>query len=153
MADDDKSTFQGHPFYVAIAMFNAAVQTPLDIAAAFWRPWFKARVTQEPENQPVKISLPKTENQVATAELATVAEDVSRRTKRKQRAPKPPMKKVVEEKKPKAPIKHTLKEKLELEREERTQKTERLRKLRQEKEAASGRKRPISNGHSGSLTK
>ena len=50
------------------------------------------------------------------------------------------MKKVAAEKKPKAPTRHTMKEKLELEREEQAQKTERLRKLRQAKEAAEGRK-------------
>ena len=37
---DNNSPFQGHPFNVALSIFNAAVRTPLNIAAAFWRPWF-----------------------------------------------------------------------------------------------------------------
>jgi hypothetical protein len=153
---DNNSPFQGHPFYVALSIFNAAVRTPLNIAAAFWRPWFtedgnqKVRTAQDPEGQEVEISLPKTENQLAAiAQSAAMPEEVSRRTKRKREAPKPPMKKVAAEKKPKAPTKHTLKEKLELEREEQAEKTERLRKLRQAKEAAEGRKRSPNNGHRG----
>jgi hypothetical protein len=49
-------------------------------------------------------------------------------------------------KKPKAPTKHSLKDEQELEREERDQKTERLRKLRLAKEAADREKNPSSNG-------
>jgi len=132
------------------------VLTPLNIAAAFWRPWFtddenkKMQTAQDVESQEVEISLPKTENQLAAnAQLAAMPEAVSHPAKRKHKAPKPPMKKAATEKKPKPPTKHTLKEKLELEREEQAQKTERLRKLRQAKEAAEGRKRSTNNGHRG----
>ena len=37
---DNNTPFQRHPFYVALSIFDAAVRTPLNIAAAFWRPWF-----------------------------------------------------------------------------------------------------------------
>jgi|SRR6478752_5309661 len=40
MDDNNNSTFQGHPFYLPLAMFNFAARTPFAIAAAFWRPWF-----------------------------------------------------------------------------------------------------------------
>jgi hypothetical protein len=50
------------------------------------------------------------------------------------------------EKKPKAPTKRSLKDEQELEREDRAQKTERLRKLRLAKEAADREKNPSSNG-------
>jgi hypothetical protein len=153
---DNHTPFQGHPFYVALSIFDVAVRTPLNIAAAFWRPWFtddgnkKVRTPQDAEGQEVEISLPKTENQLAAIpQSAAMPEEVSHRTKRKHKAPKPPMKKAAVEKKPKPPTKHTLKEKLELEREEQAQKTERLRKLRQAKEAAEGRKRSPNNGHGG----
>ena len=149
---DNNTPFQGHPFYMALSIFNAAMRTPLNIAAAFWGPWFtdnenkKVRTAPDAEGQEVEISLPKTEK---IAQSAAMPEEISHPTKRKQKAPKPPVKKAAVEKKPKPPTKHTLKEKLELEREEQAQKTERLRKLRQAKEAAEGRKRSPNNGHRG----
>ncbi len=125
---DNNTLFQGHPFYLALSIFDAAVRTPLNIAAAFWRPWFtddgnkKVRTQQDAEGQEVEISLPKTENQLAAIpQSAAMPEEVDR-TKRKDKAPKPPMKKTAAEKKLKPPAKHTLKEKLELEREEQAQK-------------------------------
>ena len=153
---DNNTPFEAHPFYVALTIFDAAMRTPLNIAAAFWRPWFtddgnkKVRTPRDAEGQEVEISLPKTENQLAAIpQSATMPEEVSHPTKRKHKAPKPPKKEAAAEKKPKPPTKHTLKEKLELEREEQSQKTERLRKLRQAKEAAEGRKRSPNNGHRG----
>jgi hypothetical protein len=74
--------------------------------------------------------------------------EVSRHTKRQQ-TPKPVLKKVALEKRPKRPTQRTSTEKLQLEQEERAQKTERLRKLRVAKEAAEKRKRPPRNGHAG----
>ena len=152
---DNNTPFQGHPFYVALSIFNAAVRVPLNMAVAFWRPWFtddgndKVRTPQNAEGQEV-ASLPKTENQLAEIpQSAAMPEEVARRTKRKHKPPKPPMKRAATEKKAKPPTKHTLKEKLELEREEQAQKMERLRKLRQAKEAAEGRKRSPNNGHGG----
>ena len=50
------------------------------------------------------------------------------------------------EKKPKAPTKRSLKDEQELEREERAQKTERLRNLRLAEEAADREKNPFRNG-------
>ena len=103
--DNNNSNFQGHPFYVALALFNAAVRTPLDIATAFWRPWFadagkrKVQDMQRAEASPVEVSLPKTETQIAAIaqRLAGVAEKVPRPSKRKQ-TPKPKPKKVAVEK-------------------------------------------------------
>ena len=153
---DNNSPFQGHPFYVALSIFNAAMRTPLNIAAAFWRPWFtedgnqKVRTAQDTAGHEVEISLPKTENQLAAiAQSAAMPEEVSHPTKGKHKAPKPPMKKAAAEKKPRPPTKHTLKEKLELEREEQAQKTERLRKLRQAKEVAERRKGSPNNRDGG----
>lgn len=153
---DNNTPFEAHPFYVALSIFDAAMRTPLNIAAAFWRPWFtddgnkKVRTLRDAQGQEVEISLPKTENQLAAIpQSVTVPEEVSHPTKRKHRAPKPPKKEAAAEKKPKPPVKHTLKEKLELEREEQAQKTERLRKLRQAKEAAEGRKGPPNNRDGG----
>ena len=143
-----------NPFDLALSILNAAVRTPLNIAAAFWRPWFsddgnkKTRAPRAAEGQEVGMALPTTENQLqAIPQSAAVPEEVPHRTKRRHKAPKAPVKKVSAEKKPKPPTKHTLKEKLELEREEQAQKTVRLRKLRQAKEAAEGRKRSPHNGH------
>jgi hypothetical protein len=152
---DNNTPFQRHPFYMALSIFNAAVRTPLSIVAAFWRPWFtdngnkKVRTAQDAERPEVEISLPKTENQLAAiSQSAAMPEESSFHAKRTHKARKPPMKKAAA-KKPKPPTKHTLKEKLELEREEQAQKTERLRKLRQAKEAGEGRKRSPNNGHAG----
>ena len=39
MDDNNSSTFQGHPFYLALTIFKAAARIPFAIAAA-WRPWF-----------------------------------------------------------------------------------------------------------------
>ena len=169
--DSNNSNFQGHPFYVALTLFNAAVKTPFDIAVAFWRPWFvdagkeKVQGRQRSDAPPTEISLSKTETQLAavTQQLAAVPEKMSRPTKRKQTAvsekisrpmkrkqtPKPQTKNVQVEKEPKPPTKRTLKEELELEREERAQKTERLRKLRQIKDAADSQKMPLTNGRGG----
>ena len=151
---DNNTPFQGHPFYVALSIFNAAVRTPLNIAAAFWRPWFtddgnkRAQAPPDAEGQEVEISLPILRSTRSNRPISgNAGEEVSHPTKRKHKAPKPPMKKAAAEKKPKAPTKHTLKEKLELEREEQAEKTERLRKLRQAQEAAEGRKRSPNNGH------
>ena len=59
---DNNTPFQGHPFYVALSIFNAAMRTPLNLAAAFWRPWFtddenkKMQTAQDVESQEVEIS-------------------------------------------------------------------------------------------------
>jgi hypothetical protein len=66
-------------------------------------------------------------------------------TKRAQR-PKTLTHEATMEKKPKAPTKRSLKDEQELEREDRAQKTDRLRKLRLAKEAVDREKNPSSNG-------
>jgi len=139
MDDNNNSTFQGHPFYLPLAMLNFAARTPFAIAAAFWRPWFRepgkrkvpTRKQSEVPTEDVLQPQPEKKGAPATPESER---EVSRHTKRK--TPTPVPKKVALEKRPKRPTKPTLTEKLRLEQEERAQKTERLRKLRLAKEAA-----------------
>ena len=154
--DNNNSNFQGHPFYVALALFNAAVKTPFEIAAAFWRPWFadagKKKVQDSSERKHRRW---KSLYRRPRVEIAAIAQAISGsggenvppfEAQANTKAPKP--KKVAVEKGPTPPTKRTLKEELELEREERAQKTERLRKLRQMKDAANP-EMPPSNGHGG----
>jgi hypothetical protein len=93
-----------------------------DMHAAFWRPWFR-----EPEKKYV----------AARQHSKAASEEALQPTKREQEAT---------EKKPKAATKRSLKDEQELEREDRAQKTDRLRKLRLAKEAADREKNPSSNG-------
>jgi len=152
MDDNNNSTFQGHPFYLPLAMFNFAARTPFAIAAAFWRPWFtepgkrKVPTRKQSEVPTEDVLQPQPEKKGAPATPKSEPE-VSHHTKRK--TPTPVPKKVALEKRPRRPTKPTLTEKLRLEQEERAQKTERLRKLRLAKEAAEKQKRPRSNGHAG----
>ena len=141
---DDNNRNQ-HPFLAALKMFEAAARSAFDTAAAFWRPWFR-----EPEKKDV----------AAREQSKAASEEAPQPTKREQEAkekkpnapikraqrPKPLTKEATMEKKPKAPTKRSLKDEQELEREDRAQKTERLRKLRLAKEAADREKNPSSNG-------
>jgi len=126
MDENSNSDFQ-HPLHAALRIFNAAVRSAFDrvigASNAFWHPWFR-----EPEKQEVP----------AKQGPNTPAEEVPQPTKRGQR--RMPQKATVE-KKPEPSTKRSLKEELELEREERTQKTERLRKLRLAKQAAANQKK------------
>ena len=110
-----------HPFQAALTIFYATVRSAFETAAAFWRPW-----------------LSESEKRVPTS-----IEEAPKPTKRSPR-PRPLRQKPAVEKKPQLakPIKRSLKEEQELEREERAQKTERLRQLRLEKQA------PIKNKNS-----
>jgi hypothetical protein len=122
-------------------IFHATVRTAFETAAAFWRPWFR-----EPEKKDVA---PRQHSKAAS-------EEVPQPTKREQEAtekkPKAPIKRAQRsqgatmEKKPTAPTKRSVKDEQELEREDRAQRTERLRKLRLAKEAADREKNPSSNG-------
>jgi len=126
-------------------IFHATVRTAFETAAAFWRPWFR-----EPEKKDV----------AAREQSKAASEEAPQPTKREQEAkekkpnapikraqrPKPLTKEATMEEKPKAPTKRSLKNEQELEREDRAQKTERLRKLRLAKEAADREKNPSSNG-------
>jgi hypothetical protein len=134
-----------HPLQAALMIFHATVRTAFETAAAFWRPWFR-----EPEKKDV----------AARQHSKAVSEPAPQPTQREQEAtekkPKAPRKRAQRpktltqaatmEKKPKAPTKRSLKHEQELEREDRVQKTERLRKLRLAKEAADREKSPSSNG-------
>jgi hypothetical protein len=143
--DDKNSSNVQHPFHAALMMFHATVRTAFETAAAFWRPWFR-----EPEKKDV----------AARQHSKAVSEPAPQPTQREQEAtekkPKAPIKRAQRpktltqeatmEKKPKAPTKRSLKNEQELEREDRAQKTERLRKLRLAKQAADREKNPSSNG-------
>jgi len=139
--DDKNSSNVQHPLHAALMIFHATVRTAFETAAAFWRPWFR-----EPEKKDVA---PRQHSKAAS-------EEVPQPTKREQEAtekkPKAPIKRAQRsqgatmEKKPKAPTKRSLKDEQELEREDRAQRTERLRKLRLAKEAADREKNPSSNG-------
>ena len=142
--DDKNSSNVQHPLYAALMIFHATVRTAFETAAAFWRPWFR-----EPEKKDV----------AARQHSKAASEEAPQPTKREQEAtkkkPKAPIKRAQRPKtltqeatmeKPKAPTKRSLKNEQELEREDRAQKTERLRKLRLAKEAADLEKKPSSNG-------
>jgi hypothetical protein len=109
------------PLHAALMIFHATLRTAFETAAVFWRPWFRG-----PEKKEV----------AAREQSKATSKEVLQPTKREQKAT---------EKKPKAPIKRSLKDEQELEREERIQKTERL-QLRLTKEAADREKKPSSNG-------
>ena len=144
MGDKNSSNVQ-HPLHAALMIFHATVRTAFETAAAFWRPWFR-----EPEKKDV----------AAREQSKAASEEAPQPTKREQEAkekkpnapikraqrPKPLTKEATMEEKPKAPTKRSLKDEQELEREDRAQKTERLRKLRLAKEAADRKKNPSSNG-------
>ncbi len=141
---DDKNSSK-HPLHAALMIFHATLRTAFETAAAFWRPWFR-----EPEKKEV----------AAREQSKATSKEVLQPTKREQEAaekkPKAPIKhaqrpktltqEATMEKKLKAPTKRSLKDEQELEREDRAQKTERLRKLRVAKEAADREKNSSSNG-------
>ena len=143
--DHKNSSNIRHPLHAALMIFHATVRIAFETAAAFWRPWFR-----EPEKKDV----------AAREQSKAASEEAPQPTKREQEAkekkpnapikraqrPKPLTKEATMEEKPKAPTKRSLKDEQELEREERAQKTQRLRKLRLAKEAADRKKNPSSNG-------
>ena len=144
MDDKNRSNVQ-HPLHAALKMFHATVRTAFETATAFWRPWFR-----DPQKKDVAAK------EQSKAVSAVAAQPTKREEKATEKKPKAPIKRAqwpeplaqeaTMEKKPKAPIKCSLKDEQELEREQLTQKTERLRKLRLAKEAADREKNPSSNG-------
>jgi len=142
--DDKNSSNVRHPLHAALMIFHATLRTAFETAAAFWRPWFR-----EPEKKEVAAR----EQSKATSKEALQTKREQKATEKKPKAPikraqrpKPLTQEGTTEKKLKAPTKRSLKDEQELEREERIQKTERLRKLRLAKEAADREKNPSSNG-------
>lgn len=141
---DDKNSLK-HPLHAALIIFHATVRTAFETAAAFWRLWFR-----EPEKKDVAA------RQHSKAASAEAPQPTKREQEATEKKPKAPIKRAQRpktltqeatmEKKPKAPTKRSLKDEQELEREDRAQKTERLRKLRLAKEAADREKNPSSNG-------
>jgi type IV secretory pathway VirB10-like protein len=143
--DDKNSSNVQHPLHAALMIFHGTVRTAFETAAAFWRPWFR-----EPEKKYVaarqhskaaseEAPHPTKREQEATEKKPKAA------TKRAQR-PKILTQEATMRKKLKAATKRSLKDEQELEREDRAQKTDRLRKLRLAKEAADREKNPSSNG-------
>ena len=141
--DDKNSSNVQHPLHAALMIFHATVRTAFETAAAFWRPWFR-----EPEKRNVAARGQSKASEEAPQPTKREQEATEKKhkapTKRAQR-PKTLTQEATMEKKPKAPIKRSLKDEQELEREERIQKTERLRKLRLAKEAADREKNPSNN--------
>ena len=142
--DDKNSSNVRHPLHAALMIFHATLRTAFETAAAFWRPWFR-----EPEKKEVAAR----EQLKATSKEALQTKREQKATEKKPKAPikraqrpKPLTQEGTTEKKLKAPTKRSLKDEQELEREERIQKTERLRKLRLTKEAADPEKNPSGNG-------
>ena len=143
--DDKNSSNVRHPLHAALMIFHATLRTAFETAAAFWRPWFR-----EPEKKEVAA---REQSKATSKEALQPTKREQKATEKKPKAPikraqrpKPLTQEATLEKKPKAPIKRSLKDEQELEREERIQKTERLRKLRLTKEAADREKNPSSNG-------
>jgi hypothetical protein len=125
-----------NPLRAALKVFDAAVRGAFDIVAAFWRPLLRQPEKQEP---------PVIER---TKAPAPTEEEPPRPIRSRQRSKPLPRKPTAETKlEPATQPKRSVKEDLELEREERAQKTERLRKLRLEKQAAANQKKnPSSDG-------
>ena len=143
--DDKNSSNVQHPLHAALMIFHATVRTAFETAAALWRPWLR-----EPEKKDVAA---KQHSKAASEEAPQPTKREQEATEKKSKAPtkraqrpKTLTQEATMEKKPKAPTKCSLKDEQELEREDRAQKTERLRKLRLAKEAADREKSPSSNG-------
>ena len=141
--DDKNSSNVQHPLHAALMIFHATVRTAFETAAAFWRPWFR-----EPEKKDVAA---RQRSKAASEEVPTKREQEATEKKpkapiKRAQRPKTLTQEATMEKTPKAPTKRSLKDEQELQREDRAQKTERLRKLRLAKEAADREKNPSSNG-------
>src|SRR5215831_5412249 len=138
---DDNNRKVQHPFLAALKMFEVAARSAFDTAAAFWRPWSGKREKQETAAKQQQSNAPSQQARqpVKRDQEVTVEKKPKAPTKRA-KSPKPLVQEATVEKTPKAPTKRSLKQKQELEQEERTQKTERLRKLRLAKEAGNRKK-------------
>ena len=143
--DDKNSSNVQHPLHAALMIFHATVRTAFETAAAFWRPWFR-----EPEKKYVAA---RQHSKAASEEAPQPTKREQEATEKKPKAatkraqlPKILTQEATMEKKPKAATKRSLKDEQELEREDRAQKTDHLRKLRLAKEAADREKNPSSNG-------
>ena len=125
----------------ALRIFDVAVRTAFDTAAAFWRPWSGNREKQEAPAKQQQSNAPSQQARqpVKRDQEVTVEKKPKAPTKRA-KSPKPLVQEATVEKTPKAPTKRSLKQEQELEREERAEKTERLRKLRLAKEAGDRKK-------------
>ena len=137
--DDKNSSNVRHPLHAALMIFHATLRTAFETAAAFWRPWFREPEKKEVAAREQSKATSKEALQPTNREQKATEKKPEAPIKRAQR-PKPLTQEGTTEKKPEAPIKRSLKDEQELEREERIQKTERLRKLRLAKEAGDRKK-------------
>jgi hypothetical protein len=144
MDDKNRSNVQ-HLLHAALKMLHATVRTAFETAAPFWRPWFRESQKKDVAAKEQSKALSEEAPQPTKREEKAGEKKPKAPIKRAQR-PKPSTQEATMEKKPKPPIKRSLKDEQELEREELAQKTERLRELRQAKEAADRQKNPSSNG-------
>ena len=142
--DDKNSSNVQHPLHAALMIFHGTVRTAFETAAAFWRPWFR---------EPKKDVAARQHSKAASEKASQPTKREREATEKKHKAPKKRAQRTkiltqeaTMEKKPKAATKRSLKDEQELEREDRAQKTDRLRKLRLAKEAADREKNPSSNG-------
>jgi len=138
---DDNNRNVQHPLFVALRIFDVAVRTAFETAATFWRPWSRKREKQEAPARQQQTNAPSEQapQPINRDQEATVEKKPKAPTKRA-RPRKPLAQGATVEKTPKAPTKRSAKQEQELEREERAQKTERLRKLRLAKEAGDRKK-------------
>ena len=138
---DDYNRNVQHRLLAALRIFDVAVRSAFDTAAAFWRPWSGKREKQEAAAKQQQSNAPSQQARqpVKRDQEVTVEKKPKAPTKRA-KSPKPLVQEATVEKTPKAPTKRSLKQEQELEQEERAQKTERLRKLRLAKEAGDRKK-------------
>jgi len=68
MGENNKSSAQ-RPLHAVPKIFNAAMRTAFEIAAAFWRPWFREREKQEvpAPSEEAPIDEARTKAEAATA--------------------------------------------------------------------------------------
>jgi hypothetical protein len=121
---------------------HAVMRTAFDNAAAFWRPWFRG-----PQEKNVATGEhAKSQEPAQSKNRGEQATEKRRKATKKRATGKPSTQEPKIEKKAKAPTKRSLKDEQELEREERAEKTARLRELRLAKEAANRKNNRSGNG-------
>jgi hypothetical protein len=138
---DDNNRNVQHPLLVALRIFGVAVRTAFDTAVTLWGLWSGKREKQEAPARQQQSNAPSEQAPQPINRGQATAEQKKPRAPIKRARPRKPLAQgETVDKTPKAPTKRSLKQEQELEREELTQKTERLRKLRLAKEAGDRKK-------------
>jgi len=138
----DEKVSSKHPFRAIFMISHAAMRTAFETAAAFWRPWF--RTPQEKDVAAREHA--QSEEPAQSQNRGKKATEKRLKATRKGATAKLLTQEPKVEKRPKAPTKRNLKDEQELEREERAEKTARLRELRLSKEVANPDKNQSRNG-------